>query len=54
MSPRVLYLFTYLLAALGLSCGTWALSLWHAGSSLWHTGFSLVVACRLSSCSARA
>ena len=41
-----IYLF---LAALGLSCGTWDLLLWHFGSSLQCTGFSLVVARGLQS-----
>ena len=41
-------------AALGLSRGTWDLLLQHAGSSLLHSGFSLVEACGLSSCGARA
>ena len=45
-------IFIYLfLAALGLSCGTRDLSLQRVGYSLWRTGFSLVVACRLISCS---
>ena len=47
------YLFIYL-AASGLSCGMRDLLLCHAGSSLGHVGFSLVAACRLSSCGARA
>ena len=37
------------MAASGLSCSTWDLSLWHMGSSLRRTGFSLVVVCGLLS-----
>ena len=36
-----LFLINLFLAASGLSCGMWDLS-------LWHTGFSLVVACGFS------
>ena len=45
-----IYLFIYLLAASGLSCGTQDLSLWCVGSSLRCT----VVVCGLSSCSTQA
>ena len=41
---KLFYLFIYLfiyLAALGLRCGMWDLS-------LWHVGFSLVVSCGFS------
>ena len=37
---QYLYLFVFCLAARGLSCGMWHLSLWHMDS--------LVVGCRLS------
>ena len=46
-----IYLFFYILAALGRSCGTWDLHCGMRDLSLWRAGFSLVVERRLlSSC----
>ena len=47
-----IYSFIYFLAASGLSCGMWDLSLQCVGSSLQHMGFSLVVARGLQSAQA--
>ena len=49
-----IYILKIYLAVLGLSCGTWDLSLWRVGSLLWHTGLSLVVVHGLSSCGVQA